>query len=423
MAFENVYGYESIKKKLLELKGWYDKRDEYASKGIDLPRGVLLHGEAGCGKSLVAGEFAHLIDKSPIVITSKGEITKKFDQAKKESKEQGMVKVVMIDELDLIVSKDAETARLLQSGIDGFSKDCPVFTIATANELFDIPEPLLRSGRFDYRLHFALPTRKERILLMKGFFKRYGIPSAKLDFDYLSYITERSSCADLKLMCNTIRLRLDPDYSPSRIEDVVTESLHSNYAITGKEDRRQFMAIHEAGHALLTVMNDSKVHFFRSLLCDGDMVGGVTICNDNDSEMDFEKEYARIEISLAGRLSEEAAISYHGTGSVGDYQMARGIAANLVGRCGYGRGATDILPRDRDCRAPTEEKHRAVEVQYESLLAKAEVETKAIIEAHIVEIKKMADVLMDKGVLTRGEAFAILRKKDTLKGTQGETGK
>ena len=416
MAFEKVYGYESIKQKLLELKGWYDKRDEYASKGIDLPRGVLFYGDPGCGKSLVGGEFARLIDKSPVAITSKKDITKKFDLARKESKEKGVLKVVLIDELDLIVSKDMDTARILQTEIDGFSKDCPVFVIATANHLGEIPDPLLRSGRFDYRLCFDLPTRKERILLMEGFFKRYGIPSEGLDFNYLSYVTDNASCADLKLMCNTIRLRLDPDYSVSRIEDTITDSLHPEYTVVGKSDRKLDVAIHEAGHALLTVIYDDKVHFFRSLICSGDGACGLTICNDNEDERDYEKDYARIKISLAGKFAEEVVGNYHSIGAAGDYQVARGIAANLIGRCGYGRGAVDILPSNREAREPTEEKHRAVELQYEALLAKAEVETKAIIEAHVAKIKKMADVLMDKGFITRKEAFAIVGVKDTLSG-------
>jgi len=414
MAFEKVYGYESIKQKLLELKSWYDKRDEYASKGIDIPRGVLLYGEAGCGKSLIGGEFARLIDKSPIAITSKKDITKKFDLARKESKEKGVLKVVLIDELDLIVSKDMDTARILQTEIDGFSKDCPVFVIATANYLREIPDPLLRSGRFDYRLCFDLPTRKERILLMKGFFKRCGIPSEGLDFNYLSYVTDNATCADLQLMCNTIRLRLDPDYGVSRIEDTITDSLHPEYTVVGKSDRKFDVAIHEAGHALLTVIYDDKVHFFRSLICAGAGVGGLTICNDNDDAKDYEKEYTRIKISLAGKFAEEVVGNYHGVGASSDYQTARLIAAKLIGRCGYGRGAVDIMPDSSNTREPTQEKHRAVELQYEALLAKAEVETKAMIEAHVVEIKKMADVLMDKGFITRKEAFAIAGVKDTL---------
>lgn len=167
MAFENIYGYEEIKRKLLELKGWYDKRKEYASKGIDLPHGLLLSGPAGCGKSLIAGEFAQMIDSHPIVITGKKDITKKFELAKKESKEKGIVKVVMIDEIDMIVFQDVGTAREIQSGIDGLSKAGSVFTIATANETGELPSPLLRRGRFDYRLCIDVPNKKNRLILMR----------------------------------------------------------------------------------------------------------------------------------------------------------------------------------------------------------------------------------------------------------------
>jgi cell division protease FtsH len=414
MAFEDVYGYDNIKRKLLELKGWYDKKKEYAEKGIDLPRGLLLYGRAGCGKSLIAGEFAHLLDSNPIVITSKKDIVPKFNQAKKESKETGMTKVVMIDELDLLITKDADAARLIQSGIDGFSKDCSVFAIATANIIRDIPAPLLRSGRFDYRLFFGLPNQKERIVLLKNFFIRYAIPQEGLDFSYLSNIADGCSCADLKLVCNTIRLRLDPDYGVERIEDVITESLNPQYEITRKEDRKEFIAIHEAGHALMTVLNDDKIHFFRSLMCSGDNAGGITICNDNDDIASYEKDYARIQISLAGKLAEEVVLSYHGIGATSDYQVARNIAASLVARCGYGRGAVDIMPGDGLAREPTQEKHRQVELRYEAILAKAETETRTIITEHVATIRKMADVLMDKGVLTRKEAFAILGIKDSL---------
>lgn len=414
MGFENVYGYEDIKRKLLELKGWYDKKKEYAEKGIDLPRGLLLYGKAGCGKSLIAGEFAHLLDSNPIVITSKKDIVPKFNQGKKESKEKGVTKVIMIDELDLLISKDADAARLIQSGIDGFSKDCALFTIATANRIMDIPNPLLRSGRFDYRLFFGLPNQKERIVLMKNFFSRYGIPQEGLDFSYLSNIADGCSCADLKLVCNTIRLRLDPDYGVERIEDVITKSLNPQYEVTKKEDRKEYIAIHEAGHALLTVLNDDKVHFFRSLMCSGDNAGGMTICNDNDDIQSYEKDYARIQISLAGKCAEEAVLSYNGVGATSDYQLARTTAAALVARCGYGRGAVDIMPEDSSSREPTQEKHRQVELRYEALLAKAETETRAIVTKHVTEIRKMANILMDKGILTRKEALSLMGIKDLL---------
>jgi cell division protease FtsH len=418
MAFEDVYGYDDIKRKLLELKGWYDKKKEYDAKGIDLPRGLLLYGKAGCGKSLIAEEFAHLLDPNPIVITSKKDTVSKFNQAKKESKEKGVTRVVMIDELDLLITKDDDVVRLVQSGIDGFNKDCSVFTIATANHISDIPNPLLRSGRFDYRLFFGLPNQKERIVLMKNFFLRYGIPQDGLDFSYLSNIADGSSCADLKLVCNTVRLRLDPNYSNERIEDVITESLNPQYEVTKKEDRKEFIAIHEAGHALMTILNDDKIHFFRSLMCHGDNAGGMTICNDNDDVESYEKDYARIQVSLAGKCAEEVVIAYHGIGATNDYQVARTTAATLVARCGYGRGAVDIMPGDGMTREPTQEKHRQVELRYEAILAKAETETRTIITEHATEIKKMADILMDKGVLTRKEAFGIVGIKDSLLKTE-----
>ena len=200
MAFDNVYGYESVKRRLLKLKSWYDKRNEYVSSGVELPRGLLLYGSAGCGKSLIAGEFARFIDPSPTIITSKKDMAKQFELAKKESKEKGIVKAVMIDELDLIVNDDSDIIRILQSEIDGFSKECRVFPIATANNLDSIPDSLLRSGRFDYRLDIGYPGKGDRAIILKRFFDKYGIPLDEIDFDYLASITAEASCADLKLL-------------------------------------------------------------------------------------------------------------------------------------------------------------------------------------------------------------------------------
>jgi cell division protease FtsH len=409
MAFENVYGYESIKRKLLKLKGWYDKRNEYVSRGVELPRGLLLYGEAGCGKSLIAGEFARFIDPSPIIIASKKDLAKQFELAKKESKEKGIVKAVMIDELDLIVDDDSDAVRILQSEIDGFSKECQVFPIATANNIDSIPDSLQRSGRFDYRLNIGYPGKGNRAIILKCFFEKYGIPLRGIDFDYLSSITAETSCADLKLLTNTIRLELDPDYSVKRIEDIVAQSFCIENSITEKEERNINVAVREAGHACIALLHDDRTHFFRSLLCAGDGDGSLTVCNYDDSSESYEDDYIQIQMDLAGRLAEEIVASHCGVGSCMDYKKARLTADKLISRFGYGRsGAADILPMRQYEGNPTQAKQRGEELQYEALLVKAEAETKAIIMSHATEIKKMADVLMDKGVLTKPEAFGIM---------------
>lgn len=408
MAFDDIYGYEDVKEKLLKLKGYYDRKEEYDKQGIDLPKGLMLYGEPGCGKSLFASEFASFLDPSPAVITSKFDIISAFGKAGMKAEEEQKPKVVLIDEIDLMLAKDPDTTRKLQTCIDGFSSKNNVFVIATTNSYHSIPAALLRKGRFDYQIEISSPKKKERITLIKQFFDKYKISTDEIDFDYLGTITEGFNCADIKNLVNNIRLSLFNNITKRGIEDIVGECTDNSYSIAPKDERNYGVAIHEAGHAFLTLINDQYIHFFRSALCSSSTVKGITICDKNDESECMEKVLASIQISLAGRLAEEEVINFHGLGSSSDYRQARNLAEQLVTSEGYGNGVINIAPIDLLQRTPSFIKKHHFERKYEKILIKQERKTRKIIRHHKAVIRKIADIIMENGLITREEALKLI---------------
>lgn len=303
MIFEDIYGYESIKETLLQLKSYYDNKQEYDDMGADIPKGILLYGQPGCGKSLFAKEFALLIDTSPIIIKTKNEMVSSFTKTQEIASSEKKTKMILIDELDLLVHDDDETVRILQTCIDGFSSSSKVFIIATCNRIYDLPEPLVRKGRFDYKLEILKPNKEERIELLRKYFDRCGISSKGVDFAYISSITYNFSCADIKYLINTIRLRLKDKITKEGIEEIVTECGYSITKLCDKEDRSYATAIHEAGHVLLLLTYKKFFTFFRSVFLPGNTNNGATIYDENKKGFCFEESCAYIQMSLAGKIA------------------------------------------------------------------------------------------------------------------------
>ena len=166
-AFDKVIGYEAIKNELLQICDMIHNREVYEKLGAKLPKGILLYGAPGLGKTLIAKCFIEESGlKSYVVRRNKGnddfigDITATFQKARETAP-----CIVFLDDMDKFANedsnhRDAEEYVAVQSGIDEV-KNCNVFVLATANEMWKLPNSLVRSGRFDRKIEVQCPTAKD----------------------------------------------------------------------------------------------------------------------------------------------------------------------------------------------------------------------------------------------------------------------
>ena len=157
-AFDKVIGYETIKNELLQICDMIHNREVYEELGAKLPQGILLYGDPGLGKTLIAkcfieesGLISYVVRRNKGNDDFLGDITATFQKARETAP-----CIVFLDDMDKFANedsnhRDAEEYVAVQSGIDEV-KNCNVFVLATANEMWKLPNSLVRSGRFDRKI-------------------------------------------------------------------------------------------------------------------------------------------------------------------------------------------------------------------------------------------------------------------------------
>lgn len=262
-AFEKVIGYESIKNELMQICDMVHNKERYESLGARMPCGVLLHGDPGIGKTLMAKCFIEECGINRYTLRSnKGtdkfvdEITEVFEKAKKNSPS-----IIFLDDMDKFANddeahRDAKEYVAVQAGIDSV-KECDVFVIATTNDIRKLPPSLTRSGRFDRVIYMRPPTKGDAIEIIKHYLKNKKL-SNSVNFDDLCKMMSYHSCADLETIINEAAIRAGFRQKMSiEMEDLIAAVLRLQYnspddLMQKEKDEIRKVAFHEAGHLVVS---------------------------------------------------------------------------------------------------------------------------------------------------------------------------
>ena len=211
-AFEKIIGYSSIKKELLQLCDMVKNRAVYEKLGAKLPQGILLYGDPGLGKTLMAKCFIEESGLEAYVVRrNKGnddfiaDITETFQSAKAHAPS-----IVFLDDMDKFANEDrnhcdAEEYVAVQSGIDEV-KHCDVFVLATVNNLWKLPKSLKRSGRFDRKIEVKTPNERDAKEIIAYYLSDKAV-SDDVNMDDLVRMISYSSCAELETILNEAAIR------------------------------------------------------------------------------------------------------------------------------------------------------------------------------------------------------------------------
>ena len=341
--FKNIIGYDDVKKSLTRLIDVLNNKDKYERIGSSIPHGLLLYGPPGTGKTSMAGIILSNVKNRKVFVIRKiksdGDfidyMKKEFDSAIKEQPS-----IILLDDLDKFseankyVSNQEEYVAV-QSFLDNNKKE-DVFVIATCNDKDELPDSLLRSGRFDIHIEVDNPSDDDSLIIIKHYLKKKKIDK-ELDVNKVSKILIGSTCADLEKVCNNAGIYAAYDNKESiGMDDLIRASIEHKYDTRiediYKEDKYSLdTSYHEAGHALIgTLLEPGSISCVTSIKNEGD-VGGLTIFHKNkDYYYDIKYRINRIKTLLAGKAATDIIYNKCDIGSYNDLDRAYKIARDLV---------------------------------------------------------------------------------------------
>lgn len=424
-AFDKIIGYSSLKKELMQISDTLKNRQFYDKLGVSAPRGLLLYGEPGMGKSLMASA---VIEDSgrPVFCCRKDEpngdfvkkITATFDKAMESAPS-----IVFLDDMDKFANgdeshPDAEEYVTVQSCIDE-AKGKEVFVLATANDIDCLPDSLCRPGRFDRTIEVEAPQREDAVQIIAHYLKSKRFVE-EVDPTVIAKIMIGHSCADLETVINEAGLYAGYDRAESiTMEHFLKACLHTVFEKQSHgDDQDDFsshlsdshhiashMIYHEAGHAVVS-----------EVLCPGSVTlvfagnlrqeeGGFTSYYRDPGKSQLEWMKNRIIACLGGMAAMEQKFGLPDIGCSEDLNFAfykvRGLISKtcINGFSLYAREYDDSerLKADLD---------QAVATQVEQYYRKA----KEIISANWDFFEKLAAALAEKKLLSAADIQKIRKE-------------
>ena len=373
-TFADVAGIDEAKEELTEVVDFLRDPDKYRKLGAHIPRGVLLTGQPGTGKTLlaraVAGEagvpfFSMSASEFVEMIVGVGasRVRDLFQQAKTAAPS-----IVFIDEIDAIGrsrgsgvfsganDEREQTLNQILTEMDGFDASTGVIVLAATNRQDVLDPALLRPGRFDRRVAVQAPDKNGREQILRVHTR--DIPLAPdVDLDALAATTVGMVGADLANLANEAALlgarrkheRVQmADFSDSleKIELGAARKL----TLTAADKRRT--AYHEAGHALVGMLTPGADPVRKISIIPRTMSLGVTLSAPGADRFNYDKQglLAHIKVATGGRAAEEVVYGDETTGAESDIRQATQLARNMVGRFGMSDeiGFVSVLPQDGD---------------------------------------------------------------------------
>ena len=443
--FSDIAGNDNAKQDLTEVVDFLKHPRKFVSLGARIPKGVLLVGPPGTGKTMmaraVAGEAGvpfFTVSGSEFVEMFVGvgasRVRDLFDKAKKSAP-----CIIFIDEIDAIGRRRGsglggghdereQTLNQILVEMDGFEKDQNVIVLAATNRADVLDPALLRPGRFDRRVNVTLPERQDRLAILKVHFKNK--PCADdVDLDALAAKTAGMSGADLMNIANEAAIRAARFNRKQINNSDVTEALEK--IAIGPERKNSIMrdkdkeitAYHEGGHALVAeVLPDSdNVHKVTIIPRGG--TGGVTwTIPEYDRPYTTIAEYKdELAKAMGGRIAEEVIYGrdHITSGASSDLKSATNTAREMIIELGMGTKLRDqsfhedegglMMDRIQREKPYSEKTQEEIDAEVAQLLDEAANRARAVITTNRDYLEKLKDALIKEETLEADEVAEILK--------------
>ena len=442
-TFDNVAGLKEAKEELVEVVDFLKNPSKYTAMGAKIPKGVMLVGSPGNGKTLLARAVAGEANV-PFFSISGSEFVEMFvgvgasrvrDLFKKAKRNAPCI--VFMDEIDAVGRQRGtgvggghdereQTLNQILTEMDGFETNTGVIVMAATNRPDVLDPALLRPGRFDRRVVVDSPSMDDREAILKVHSKNK--PLAKgTDLRHIAKQTPGFSGADLENVLNEAAIMTARQGNKEitghdiemAVEKVQLGPERKSRVLTDKE--KEVTAYHECGHAIVGhLLSECDPLRKITIISRGMSLGSTWFVPEDDNHMytqeKFEHEMASL---LGGYVAEEMVFGQVSTGPSNDLERATGMARRMVTEYGmssvvgptvFGEKNHEVfLGRDfGHVKNYSEEKAAVIDKEVQSLVEKAYKKAKEILTKHRKDLSTIAKTLKEKETLTREEFIGLL---------------
>ena len=443
ITFAGVAGVDEEKQELEEIVDFLKNPKKYTEMGARIPKGVLLVGRPGTGKTLlakaVAGEAGvpfFTISGSDFVEMFVGvgasRVRDLFDQAKKNAP-----CIIFIDEIDAVGRQRGaglggghdereQTLNQLLVEMDGFSNNEGVIVLAATNRPDVLDKALLRAGRFDRQIVVSAPDVKARQQILEVHSKKKRLGN-DIDLGIIAKNTAGFVGADLENVLNEAALlaarKNKKEINMREIEDAmikVTMGPEKKSRVINEKEKK-LVSFHEGGHAVVSAYLPTQDRVHEISIVPRGMAGGYTMYQPSEDKqfMSRKEMFEQIVSLLGGRVGEELSMDDISTGASNDIERATKIARDMVTKYGMsdklgtitlGSGDQEIfLGRDiAQHKDYSEETFRLIDEEVKSIIDKAHDMARKILKEHYDKLEAVANVLMEKEKISGDEFDRII---------------
>ena len=422
IAFSDVAGIEEAKSEVQEIVDFLRDPAKYERLGGNLPKGVLLIGPPGTGKTMLAKAIAseananffsaHGSDFTEVFVgVGAKRVRRLFRQAAK-----CRPAIVFIDEIDCVGknrkfeshAEHQQTINALLAAMDGFESSHGIVVVAATNRPEDLDEALTRPGRFDRKVYVPYPDMKGRRAILKTHAAGKPIRDEDKALSVIAQTTPGMSGADLANLLNEAAilcaLQNANDITLTDLEAARDKVRYGKErkSMVLKDKEREMVAYHEAGHTILHLQTKYMPPLYKvSIVPRGQAFGVTTLLPDEDQNLQSKKFLLEeLLVLMGGRAAEKTFYDWTTNGAAGDLDMARKVARKMIHEWGMGE------------KLYYEQEQRQAEEEINRLLEEADRKAYEIITAQRADTEKLARALLEYETLSRDEVMALLELDD-----------
>jgi len=449
ITFKDVAGIEEAKDEVTEIIEFLKNPKKFTRLGGRIPRGVLLSGSPGCGKTLLAKAIAgeadvpfFSISGSDFVEMFVGVGASRVRDLFKQAKDSSPC-IIFLDEIDAVGRRRGsgfsqgghdereQTLNAILVEMDGFGSGDGVIVIAATNRPDVLDPALIRPGRFDRQIAVPLPDVKGRLEILKVHAKKVKL-GPNVDLEKIARGTPMFSGADLAAIINEAAIGAtmgNKDFIEHEDLEEARDKVkfgRANRSRVREKDENKLVAYHEAGHAVLqALLKDADPLHKVTIIPRGDS-GGATFSLPEKDRMGYSLKWllATMRVVCGGRIAEEKAMDDVSSGASQDIRQITAIARAMIldwgmsSKLGFisysGSDTRESFIPDKDY---SEDTAKLIDQEVKRLTGEAYDEAKRMLEENWTKVVAVAEALLKHETLTADEVHKLMRGEELTKPT------